>query len=166
MVLPDILVPGLKIVFCGTAAGDTSARLGAYYAGPGNKFWATLHEVGLTTHRLRPDQFKTLPDFGIGLTDLVKTTSGGDSRIAAHDFDTAAFRKKIEHFSPAIVAFNGKRAAQEFFSNKVGYGRQQDSIGASVAYVLPSTSGAASGFWDIRFWNEVASAAVKRPDQS
>ena len=36
-VLPDVLAPGLRIVFCGTAVGVTSAQLGAYYARPGNK---------------------------------------------------------------------------------------------------------------------------------
>lgn len=46
-VLPDVLKPDLKIVFCGTAAGRESAARGAYYAGSGNSFWKTLHEVGL-----------------------------------------------------------------------------------------------------------------------
>jgi double-stranded uracil-DNA glycosylase len=160
MLLPDVLMPGLKIVFCGTAAGDESARRGAYYAGPGNKFWATVHQVGLTTDRLRPDEFRTLLDFGIGLTDLVKLTSGGDSALAASDFDVAAFSEKIERFSPTIVAFNGKRAAQEFFASKVPYGKQQDSIGTSAVYVLPSTSGAASGAWDVSFWQEAARAVT------
>ena len=48
VVIPDLIRPGLRIVFCGTALGAASARAGAYYAGPGNKFWPTLHEVGLT----------------------------------------------------------------------------------------------------------------------
>lgn len=47
-VLPDVLEPGLKIVFCGTVAGRTSALRCAYYAGPGNKFWRMRHAVGLT----------------------------------------------------------------------------------------------------------------------
>ena len=42
-ILPDVLEPGLRVVFCGTAAGKASARAGAYYAGPGNAFWPTLH---------------------------------------------------------------------------------------------------------------------------
>jgi len=46
-ILPDVLEPGLHVVFCGTQAGSASARRGAYYAGPGNKFWPVLHEIGL-----------------------------------------------------------------------------------------------------------------------
>lgn len=51
-VLPDVLVPGLKVVFCGNAAGTVSARKGAPYAGPGNYFWRALHEVGLEAYDL------------------------------------------------------------------------------------------------------------------
>ncbi len=53
-ILPDVLAPGLDIVFCGTGAGAWSARVGAYYGKPGNKFWPTLHAVGLTPRRREP----------------------------------------------------------------------------------------------------------------
>jgi len=56
MVLPDVLAPGLAIVFCGTAVGTVSARRRAYYAGPGNAFWPTLHRVGLTPRQLLPEE--------------------------------------------------------------------------------------------------------------
>ena len=57
-VLPVILAPNLDIVFCGTAVSNISAQRGAYYAGPGNMFWPTLHEVGLTPRRLQPEEFR------------------------------------------------------------------------------------------------------------
>lgn len=52
-VLHDILAPNLDIVFCGTAVGNVSAQRNAYYAGPDDMFWPTLHTVGLTP---RPNQ--------------------------------------------------------------------------------------------------------------
>jgi len=52
-VLPDMLAPGLRIVFCGTAVGSASARRRAYYASPGNSFWPTLFRVGLTKRSSR-----------------------------------------------------------------------------------------------------------------
>jgi len=58
-VLPDILRPGMRVVFCGTAAGTAFARAGAYYAGPGNAFWATLHSTGLTPVRFSPAEFES-----------------------------------------------------------------------------------------------------------
>ena len=158
-ILPDILAPGLGVVFCGTAAGAVSARKGAYYAGPGNRFWQTLHEVGLTSRRLEPVEFATVLDFGIGLTDVAKTVSGSDSELPRHAFDPAGLERKIRRFCspPRALAFNGKRSASEFFDRKiVQYGRQQATIGETAVFVLPSTSGAARKFWDATFWFEVA----------
>src|SRR5438105_2649456 len=45
-ILTDVLREGLRVVFCGTAVGPTSARVGAYYARPGNQFWSVLYEIG------------------------------------------------------------------------------------------------------------------------
>ena len=86
-ILPDVLPPGLRVVFCGYAPGTASARAGAYYAGPGNRFWITLHEVGLTPLVLRPAEFARLPEFGIGLTDISKTASGSDREVGRHGVD-------------------------------------------------------------------------------
>jgi len=78
VILPDVLAPGLDIVFCGTAAGTQSARQQAYYAHPQNRFWRTLHEAGLTPRRLAAAEYALLPSFGLGLTDLAKFASGMD----------------------------------------------------------------------------------------
>ena len=59
-VLPDRLKPGLKLVFCGTAAGRQSALQQAYYAHGQNKFWTTLHKVGLTPHLFMPQDYEKL----------------------------------------------------------------------------------------------------------
>jgi TDG/mug DNA glycosylase family protein len=93
-VLQDLLRQGLKAVFCGTQAGSQSARRGAYYAGRGNRFWPTLHDVGLTSVRLAPEQYARLLDCGIGLTDVAKKTSGADSLLRPTHVD-AAFLEKI-----------------------------------------------------------------------
>jgi double-stranded uracil-DNA glycosylase len=155
-VLPDVMQPNLKVVFCGTAVGAKSAQVGAYYAGPGNRFWETLFKVGLTPRKLAPHEFRTLTDFGIGLTDLSKTGSGADSGLRRGDFDAAGFRAKIEQFVPKVLAFNGKRAAQEFYERQVEYGLQPEAIGTTAVFVLPSTSGAARGFWDEAWWWKLA----------
>jgi len=156
--LPDILKNNLKIVFCGTAAGDKSAKLQMYYAGPGNKFWKVLYEVGLTPEVLLPAQFEDLPLYGFGLTDLVKSVSGMDSAIDFRGKGVDILRNKMLRYKPKILCFNGKRAAQEFFSHKVDYGLQTETIGATKLFVAPSTSGAANGFWDIERWLELAEA--------
>jgi len=155
-VLPDVLEPGLRVVFCGTAVGATSARVRAYYAGPGNQFWRVLVKVGLTPRVLSPHEFWELPKCGIGLTDLAKQTSGSDADVSASEFDVDATREKIEMFAPKALAFNGKRAAEVFFSSAVEYGRQGQSTGGTAVFVLPSTSAAARGYWDESRWEELA----------
>ena len=70
--LPDLLAPGLDLVFCGTA-GPASFKARAYYANPGDSFRPTLHVVGLTPQRLAPQRFPELLASGIELTDLNKT---------------------------------------------------------------------------------------------
>jgi TDG/mug DNA glycosylase family protein len=63
-VLPDLLQPGLRVVFCGTAVGRQSAAVGAYYAHPNNRFWRILYQTGLTPLLLEPHQFRDLPSYG------------------------------------------------------------------------------------------------------
>src|SRR5262245_33040622 len=102
MVLPDVIRPGLLVVFCGTAVGAASARRGAYYAGPGNKFWPTLFEVGLTPRQLGPAEYASVIEYGIGLTDLCKIKSGSDAQIGSHGFDVARLEDLVTANAPAI----------------------------------------------------------------
>lgn len=155
-VLPDVLVPDLDIVFCGTAAGTASAAKGAYYAGPGNAFWSTLFEVGLVPTVLRPQDFARCPEWGIGFTDLAKHVSGSDGILKKPHFDVPRLRRVIAEFRPRIVAFTGKRAAAEFLGHRVDYGLQAESSGASRLFVLTSPSGAARRHWNAEPWVQLA----------
>jgi TDG/mug DNA glycosylase family protein len=159
-VLPDVLRPGLEIVFCGTAAGTASARAKAYYAGPGNAFWKTLHETGLTPVELAPDEFERLPEFGVGLTDICKVLHGSDLEVGTVEFDVAGLQARIAEAEPGVLAFNGKNAARGALERDVGYGPQSEQIGGAVVWVLPSTSGRARRFWDVGPWQELAQAVA------
>lgn len=155
-VLPDHLCGGLHVIFCGTAAGDLSAQVEHYYAGPGNGFWMTLHAIGLAP-RLGPEDDGRINDHGIGLTDLVKCRPGSDADLLRADYDVAGFRKKIRIHAPAIVAFNGLEAARQCLGRQnLEYGRQPDEIHGAQVWVLPSTSGSARGKWSDKPWRELA----------
>jgi TDG/mug DNA glycosylase family protein len=163
-ILPDILEPGLRIVFCGSAAGTASSRAGAYYAGPGNKFWPILHWTGLTPYQLAPPAFRELAGFGIGLTDLAKHAAGSDASLPQGADDPAGLAERILKNRPRLLAFNGKRAGGAFLKHlvgtrKIGYGPQEARIGGTAIHVLPSTSGAANGFWDDAPWFALAREA-------
>ena len=155
-VLPDLLGPELAILFCGTAAGNESARRNAYYAGRGNKFWRTLYEVKLTPRVLLPEEYSELLAHGLGLTDLAKSKAGMDDKLTSSDFSREHLRAALRKWQPAIVAFTSKRAAKEYFGKKVDYGPQKQSEGSTAFFVLTSPSGAGNRWWSIEPWKRLA----------
>ena len=156
--LEDLLAPNLALVICGSAAGRRSAHLDQYYAGRGNRFWATLAETGLTPRQLAPSEYRLLLSLGIGLTDVVKSQSGGDLELDFSRSDPKALRKKVLRFSPTYLCFNGKQAAKVFLGREsVALGIQPEAVGRTSLFVAPSTSGAARRFWDISVWHDLAS---------
>jgi len=158
--IPDVLTDGLSVVFCGSALGDVSWERRAYYANPGNRFWQTLAEVGLTPRRLAAEEYPRLVDWGIGLTDLVKTDHGQDAHIFdSHvDLDKARrlLRVKVLQWQPRVLAFTSRTVAAQFLERRTGTGRQQECFGWTVVWVLPSTSGLARRFFDIGPWQDLA----------
>jgi TDG/mug DNA glycosylase family protein len=164
-VLPDVLVAGLDAVFCGNAAGKVSARKRAYYAGPGNLFWPTLLQVGLTPVLLAPEEFRRLPEFGLGLTDACKTRFGSDAEVGTAAHDAPRVEESIARVAPAHLAFVGKRAAQTVLGRSVDYGRQADRFAGARAWVLPSPSGLARRFWTVEPWRELADAVAATRNQ-
>lgn len=155
-VLPDVLQPGLVLVFCGTAAGKRSAADHAYYAHPGNLFWRALFESGLTPCQLAPADFPQLPSFGIGLTDLAKHHSGNDAELPRDAFDAHAMLAKVKHHAPRLLAFTSKNAARAALGHATGYGLLDETVGSTRLFVLPSPSGQARGHWDLAPWRTLA----------
>ena len=157
--LPDQLRDDLRLVFVGTAAGQRSADTGHYYAHPGNRFWRTIHEVGITPRRYEPHEFPALLELGIGFTDLCKSGSGMDHQALASPIDIPAFRQKIRRHRPKTIAFTSKKAASLFYgrpTKAVTLGRQPPLEEFPVIFVLASPSGAASGHWSIDPWQALA----------
>jgi TDG/mug DNA glycosylase family protein len=162
-ILPDVLRPGLRLVFCGTAAGKRSAQEGAYYAHPGNMFWRALFQAGLTPRLLLPQEFPLLPEFGLGLTDLAKRDVGNDDELPKDAFDVPALLAKIERYAPTLLAFTSKHGARAALrNNHVTYGLQDRAIGSTQVFVLPSPSGQARGHWDLAHWVTLAAHAASR----
>ncbi|MGK7860966.1 mismatch-specific DNA-glycosylase [Falsiroseomonas sp. E2-1-a4] len=163
-VLPDLLPQGLRLVFCGMAAGPESARRGAYYAAPGNRFWRMLHEAGFTPRRLRPEDFFQLTGLGIGLTDLAKTQSGVDRLVRVTQADRDRLLGAIRAAQPQALAFtSGRTAVLALGLKTVAFGPLDDALrpaGFPPIFVLPSTSGSNNGNWDRngydRYWMDTA----------
>jgi TDG/mug DNA glycosylase family protein len=154
-IVPDMLVPHLRLVFCGTAPSAISAREKAYYANPNNQFWPVLHRAGITPRQLAAKEYPELLKLGIGLTDLCKAHSGNDDELPPEGIDPEALRAKIMHFAPRLVAFTSKTAGGFVLGRKVQYGLQEQRIGATRLYVCCSTSGRARRSWREDVWTEL-----------
>ena len=163
--LPDQLRKYLRLVFVGTAAGQRSADLGHYYAGPGNRFWQAIHEVGITPRRYEPHEFPALLKLGIGFTDLCKLGAGMDRVALKSRVDIGAFLDKMRRYRPNTIAFTSKKAASLFYgrpTTALGTGKQPQLGDLPEIFVLPSPSGAASGSWSVQPWQELADAVIAR----
>ena len=160
-VLPDRLKPGLKLVFCGTAAGRQSALQQAYYAHGQNKFWKTLHEVGLTPHRFAAQDYEKLWERGIGLTDIAKYAFGMDHQLpegALGPEAVAALQARIRKVKPAILAFTSLNGGRKVMGKNAVAGEQPEQLGETRVFILPSPSPLADNHWDIKPWHALARA--------
>ena len=158
IILPDVIEKNLKIIFCGMAAGELSAKVGGYYANTNNKFWDVLCKLKFTKkERIKSCDYKKILKYNLGLTDLVKNQIGGDGNINVTDDDRNLLKKNILKYKTKILAFNGKKAAKKFFYKKqVDYGKI-GKIGETSVWVLESTSPAAKRWWNNgKHWRQLA----------
>jgi double-stranded uracil-DNA glycosylase len=140
--VPDVLGPGVRVVFCGINPGHWSARAGAAFANPRNDFWRLLHAAGFTPRQLEPAQQAELLDYGIGLTNAATRTTRGSGDLRASDF--AGARERLDAIAhdpgPSVIAFVGKAAYQGAFGERPELGLQDRALGKARLFVLPSTS--------------------------
>ena len=140
--LPDLLRPGLGLVFVGINPGSYSAAKGHYYARPGNLFWWALGESGIVQAPVTPEMDASLLDSGIGFTDVAKRPSNAATDLSRAEFSAGAeeLKAKLARIQPLVVCFNGISAYAHCFGPGARPGPQQERIGHSRIFVLPSTS--------------------------
>jgi double-stranded uracil-DNA glycosylase len=140
--VPDVLGPGLDVVFCGINPGRVSADAGAHFANPRNDFWRLLHAAGFTPRVYAPDEQLAVLELGIGLTNAAYRTTPGSGDLRKRDFEGSAARleRLAEAHRPRVLAFVGKEAYRGPFGRRPPHGLQAERLGDTQLYVLPSTS--------------------------
>jgi TDG/mug DNA glycosylase family protein len=142
--VPDVIVPGLKVLFVGINPGLYSAYTGYHFARPGNRFWPALFASGFTDSLLRPDQNRELLRQGYGITNLVERPTLAADELSKEELLAGArrFRAKVLRYQPRAVAILGVTAYRlAFESPSAGTGPQSERIGNSLVWVLPNPSG-------------------------
>ena len=156
-ILPDVLKPGLALVFCGTAVSHVSRLRGFPYANPGNRFWPTLRELAIVPADFDPSDFARMVEHGFGYTDLNKTQFGIDSDLDDAHFNVAGFKRKLRRHRPRLVAFTSKNAGAAFYGTRaLSFGRQPEHVMGIEIHILPSPSGLARSHWTIAPWRALA----------
>jgi double-stranded uracil-DNA glycosylase len=140
--VPDVLAPGLRVVFCGINPGFRSAAAAAHFANPRNDFWRLLADADLTPRLLVPEEQWEMLDLGFGLTNAAYRTTKGSGDLRRGDFAGSAerFERLAEELGPEIIAFVGKAAYEGVFRARPELGLQARRVGATRLFVLPSTS--------------------------
>jgi len=161
--IPDVLAPGLRVLFCGINPGRVSAAAHAHFANPRNDFWRLLHAARFTPRLLEPAEQFELLTYGIGVTNAAARTTPGSGDLRRADFDGAADRlgSIAETLKPGWIGFVGKEAYRGAFNERPQLGVQQRRLGETQLFVLPSTSPANAAVpWDERLrWFEELSRA-------
>jgi TDG/mug DNA glycosylase family protein len=142
--LPDIVAPGLSVVFCGLNPGLSAAAEGHHFVGRSNRFWRVLHLAGFTPALVAAEDDASLLTYGLGITSVVERPTAGVDDLARSEFVDAAagFEAWVRRWAPRHVAFLGKTAYTAMLSRRsVPWGRQAEPFGGAVAWVLPNPSG-------------------------
>ena len=167
--VPDVLAPGLRIVFIGINPGRVSAAARAHFANPRNDFWRLLRAASLTSRLYEPHEQFGLLEEGIGVTNAAYRTTPGSGDLRRGDF--AGSGKRLEaiarELEPAWLAFVGKEAYRGTFGVRPELGPQEPTLANTRLFVLPSTSPANAAVpWDERLRWFGALAEISRANGS
>jgi TDG/mug DNA glycosylase family protein len=148
--LTDRITPGVRVLLVGINPGVKSAQTGHHFAGPSNRFWRLLFESGLVPERISHLDDARLPEWGLGVTNLVARPSPGIDvlRPAEYIHGWHILEKKIDRFRPEIVAFVGVTIYRSLLkvlgakgTTLIEPGFQHATVHDARIFVLPNPSG-------------------------
>lgn len=146
--IPDVVGPGLDVLFSGINPGLWSAATGFHFARPGNRFWPTLHRSGFTPRQLRPEEQWDLLDLGIGITNVAARATARADELTRDELVRGGeiLREKVRRLRPTWLAVVGIGAYRTGFGRPDAVvGPQEEplaeSLGETWVWVLPNPSG-------------------------
>ena len=142
--LPDVIAPGLDVLFCGINPSLMSAERGHHFARPGNRFWPALHRAGLTPRQLAPEEDRELLRHGLGVTNLVDRPTRTAAELSDDELRAGAdaLAALVQRYRPRVLAVLGITAWRQGFGRpKAVVGRQPERIGGAETWAVPNPSG-------------------------
>jgi len=153
--LTDRIEPGVRVLLIGINPGVMSALTGHHFAGPTNRFWRLLYESGVVPEPVTHEDDVRLPEWGIGMTNLVARPSPGIDVLKPAEYVEGwrILEQKIAKFRPEIVAFVGVtmyRALWKVLGHTdapdIRPGFQRATVHGARLFVLPNPSGRNANF--------------------
>ena len=142
--MPDVIAPGLRVLFCGINPGLYTAAVGHHFARPGNRFWPALFAAGFTDRLVSPFAERELLQQGFGVTNVVMRATATADQLTREELLAGGKRlaSKVRRYKPAFLAVLGLGAYRTAWQQpKAVIGRQDQMIGETVVWVLPNPSG-------------------------
>jgi TDG/mug DNA glycosylase family protein len=142
--IPDVIAPGLRVLFCGINPGLYSAATGWHFARPGNRFWPALHRSGFTPRQLHPSEQDELRALGLGITNVAARATARAEELTAAELRAGGelLAARTAEFSPQWLAVLGVTAYRTAFGRKnAQVGPQEESLNGVRVWVLPNPSG-------------------------
>ncbi len=142
--IPDVIAPGLRVLFAGINPSLYSAAVGQHFARPGNRFWPALHRGGFTPRQLRPAEQDQLPALGLGITNVVARATARADELADQELREGgqALRAKAVRLRPQWLAVVGVTAYRTAFGDpRAVVGPQRELAPGTRLWVLPNPSG-------------------------
>jgi len=139
--LPDLVRPGLRVLFCGYNPSLYAADRGVPFARPGNRFWPAVLAAGLVTRDRDP--WHAVREHRVGFTDLVKRATVAAAELTKDELRAGLERVTAicEWLAPDVVCFLGVGAWRDLVDRKATVGWQPHTLGPSRVYVMPNPSG-------------------------
>jgi TDG/mug DNA glycosylase family protein len=140
----DVIAPKLRVLFCGINPGLYTAAVGHHFARPGNRFWPALYAGGFTDKLLSPFEERELLKRGYGITNVVMRTTATADALTKEEIIAGGeqLRAKVLRYRPRVLAVLGVGAYRTAFNQpKATVGRQPETIGDTMLWVLPNPSG-------------------------
>ncbi len=142
--VPDVIAPGLRILFCGINPGLYTAAIGHHFGRPGNRFWPTLHRAGFTERQLEPWEEQELLPLGYGITNVVERATATADELTREELVAGGerLRATVAKFGPEFLAILGVGAYRTAFAKpRATLGLQPETLGKTRLWVLPNPSG-------------------------
>lgn len=148
--VPDLVGPGLRLLFVGINPGLWTAATQTHFAHPGNRFYPALLGAGIIDRPIdrglgmSDDDRRHLVERGIGITNIVNRATARASELSAQELREGGeeLRAFARRHRPAVVAIAGITAYRTAFGQpKAAMGEQPEPFEGALLFVVPNPSG-------------------------